>query len=659
MDESQNKDPRKESNLEEIQRKLYSKHYTPKHKRAKLRGKEYNIDNDWEPGNEPKQSQTQDFSSDYWGPNSNNDVKEKKSLGGFAIVLVAAMLFFIGSLGYAYYTFNEGTKRVSGEDVTINVIGPVSIGGGEPLSMDVIITNNNIVPLELVDLIVDYPAGTKDSEDLRTDLRRDRIPLGDIAPGEISRKTISAALFGEENSSQEIVVSVEYRLEGSNAIFEKERPFDIVLSASPVRLVVSGLREVSAGQEIEITTKLSSNSTKTLEDVVMTARYPFGFEYISANIEPSSENDIWVFDTLEPEEEKEVVITGVINGQNEEDRVFRFSTGIQSDETEGGDIGILWGSVLHETSIKKGFASLNLLLNNSSDPDQVVSSGESVLGVLTVSNNTSDSLRNVNLEIELVGNAVDKESVSVTNGFYNSLRNTLVWNSETDDRFEELLPRESYILNFRFDAIDFNQNGNLIADPTIQINSNLSSIRVSEDNVEENIDTEISTALKVLSEVGTEVYTMYDGGPFENYGPVPPRAENETSYTVVFEISNSTNNLENVKVETTLPSYVQWNNLVSPANANITYDTQSRRLVWNAGEIKAGVGYVTNPKTLYLNVIATPSLSQVGQQINLILDPKLTAYDTFTQTNITQELDVTGSRIFDRSLGDNHESVTQ
>lgn len=634
-------DPRKSNRIEDIQRKLYSKHYRPKHIRAKLRDKEYDLNKDW--GDE---NNTEEVKGEYWGPGGDKKAPVESKRNKYIPVFIIAMLFFFGSLGYALYVFNSSNQTVSARDVEVKVVGPVSIGAGEPLSLDVIVENNNNVALELVDLIIQYPVGTKNADDLVTDMTRFRTPLGDIPAGSVERKTVTAALFGPDNSSQNIDISVEYRLPGSNAIFEQDKSFDIVLTEAPIKIIVNGLREISSGQELELTATLTSNSVKPLRDVLVKVKYPFGFTYTESNILPQLDNSIWYFDSIDPEEEIQLVIKGNIEGQNEEDRVFRFTTGT-AKEDEPTNIEVVWNEVLHETTISKSFANLDISLNGSYDELIKLPNESKVTGNVRFGNNTNDTIRNSEITLSIEGNVIDESSVRVENGFYRSSDNTIVWNSEFNNEFRDLDPRESYSLRFSFELLPLTSQDQNILDPELKLTARASGVRVSEDDVEEEILADSFATIRVNSNILADVYTTYTEGPFTNTGPYPPKVDEETTYTLVFSLGNSTNNLENVRLEGTLPSYVKWNNLSS--ESNVTYDSVTRRLVWDVGNLKAGVGFLTSPLNMYTNVTLIPSISQVSTSPVLINDVRIVGYDTFTGDNVIFGVEGADTKIYNES----------
>jgi len=649
-------EPEKDSSLDEIKKKLYSTHFKPIHNRAKLSNKKYDLDNDWNPNNNNGEVEPEKPSQNYKLNTPDQRIGKPKSKI-FMFVIMFAMIFFVGAMGYAYYVFTANNSTVAGNDVEVGISGPVSIGGGESLALDVIIQNKNSVAMELVDLVISYPEGTKEAGDLLTDLKVKRISIGDIDPGSIVRENVVAALFGQENTTQNINVSIQYRLQGANAVFEKTKPFDIVLSASPVRLVVEGLREISSGQEMELRAILSSNSNKTLENIMVSARYPFGFTFSESNINPIGNNDTWLFTQLGPEEEKEIIIKGTIEGQNDEDRVFRFNTGIKSKDNN--ELGIVWGEILHETKIQKTFVDLNIAINNSNSEQIIIEGGGRVAGIMNFVNSTEDILRDLQIEIKLEGDIFEERSVSVEKGFYNSINNVITWNSETSDIFSELKPRDNYRMSFSFDLLDFVDGDNLIDNPELALQAVVQAIRTSDDNAETKINTNTFTTLKVITDVPVEIYTAYNDGPFTDTGTIAPKAEQQTTYTIGLEVSNSLNNLENVKLEGTLPSYVSWRDLYLPQAEFVSYDDATRRVVWDIGKINSRTGYITPPRRMFLNLALTPSISQIGRNPILINDLKITGYDTFADTNFVSDLKSPDITIHNRSISDRHNAVTE
>lgn len=652
-------DPDK-SRLDKLQRDLYSKQFEKTDSDFDLQEKEYNLKNDWQESKsgEPEVPEKKVLLDELPGPNQ--DPEKHETSPWFWTLLAGAFVFFLASVFYAGFIFFRDNQVSVGEDVSINIVGPVSVGAGEKLSLDVVIQNNNAVDLELVDLIIEYPEGAKSALDSVTDLKRVRENVGTIASGTAVRKTVSSVLFGEENSTQKINMFIEYRVGSATAIFEKQKEFEILLNASPVRLTIDGLEEISSGQEIELEVKLSSNSNEVLENVLIQASYPFGFIFKEADLPPNLQDNVWYFDRLEPDEEKTFKILGTIEGQNEEERFFRFNVGLSKEDSQF-DIGVVFNNASHSTTIKKSFVNLDLDIGNLTNPsgEVVITSGDLIQGVISFTNNTNDVIRNLNISLGISGPALNESSVSVESGFYDSVDNIIFWNTETSNLLTAIRPRDTLNFSFQFRTFDLADGVVSLINPEIRLGAKVTGIRVSDENVEEKIETSLASRVKVVSDIFPVTYTEYNNGPFANTGPIPPKAENETTYTVVLDVSNNSNDLENAIFEAYLPSYVSWNNQYDPSSQNVSYDSQSRKLVWRIGDIPAGTGYQSVSEKLFVSLTARPSLTQVGQEISLLRDLRFSALDSFAGINVVENPDNPTTFLNGQSIADGYQYVVE
>src|SRR5690606_36507934 len=94
----------------------------------------------------------------------------------------------------------------------------------------------------------------------------------------------------------------------------------------------------------------------------------------------------------------------------------------------------------------------------------------------------------------------------------------------------------------------------------------------------------ISTDAQFVTEV------LHYSSPITNTGPMPPQVGQETTYTIRWNISNSTNVLNNATVRTVLPTGIVWKDVVVPQSERslMQYNTVTREIVWNAGTIPVG-----------------------------------------------------------------------
>lgn len=615
--------PQGTSRINKLQRKLYSPNQTfDMRDRKQMHTKNYEIGNDWDDNEEEN---THDYIT--------HIPEHKSSL--FAKVFVVALIFFVAAMGYAYYIFNGGQKVAGGADVEVEVLGPVSVASSQPLTMDVVIQNNSTLKLETVDLIFDYPEGTRDHEDLSKSVTVVRRGIDDIEGQSAIKETQTASLFGEEGTKQIVEVTVEYRLEGSSAIYQKKANFDVVIQSSPIALKVETDKEITAGQEMEFDIEVTSNSSKVLHNVVLIGEYPFGFKATTAEPAPVSGSNAWYFETLNPNETKTIRLVGRVEAQDGEERVFKFSTGLAQAETEDR-LDVIFTTEVATIDIKRSFLSVDITFDKEAGDTFVKSGQRNISGEVVFNNNLDDPVQDVRIEVELVGDVIDKNSVDAISGFYNSADNKIIWTKSTNDLFEEIRARERSSTSFTFRTKDLGSGTSLFKNPEVSFNIKITGLRVNENEVEEEISSEVFKKVIFLSDVDFVASTLAVSGPFTNTGPLPPQAEKETTFNIVWEISNSSNDLKNAQITARVPEYVQWKNIVKPDGEDITFDSIKRTITWNIGDIEAGIGYTFKKRTLAFQVGLTPSLSQVGDSPILINDMVFTAMDSFTNTEIRE-----------------------
>lgn len=119
-------------------------------------------------------------------------------------------------------------------------------------------------------------------------------------------------------------------------------------------------------------------------------------------------------------------------------------------------------------------------------------------------------------------------------------------------------------------------------------------------------------------------------GSIENSGPIPPRADRPTTYTAVWSISNSFNQVSNVEVRAVLPAYVKWSGLYNPAGESISFNSVTNEVVWNAGTILPNTGLGSAKKEVYFQIEFLPSVSQVGETPMLVGQARLSGIDKIT-----------------------------
>lgn len=343
---------------------------------------------------------------------------EDTGMSFFTKFFIGSLIFFVLALGLSLIFLFKGANIVSADNIDISVSGPLSTGAGDEFPFDIQVYNKNNIKLEAVDLNVEFPAGTVNPDDTTSEYKRYHEVLPDIEPGAYAQKTIRTILYGEENSKKTIMIKVEYRIKGSNALYYKEKPYEVIINAAPVSMSITSFKEIQSDQEFEVTVQVSSNSQQVLKNMMLRAFYPFGFTFTSADVKPLTDNATWRLGDLKPKEKKTIKFRGRIEGQDDEERVFRFSTGLQSAKSDKV-IGTEFVASTQAVRIKKPFLTTKLTLNGSEgNGDYVAQYDQPVTAEIEWFNNLPTSVTDAEITIKFSGVVFDKDSVDPEEGLF-------------------------------------------------------------------------------------------------------------------------------------------------------------------------------------------------------------------------------------------------
>ena len=116
---------------------------------------------------------------------------------------------------------------------------------------------------------------------------------------------------------------------------------------------------------------------------------------------------------------------------------------------------------------------------------------------------------------------------------------------------------------------------------------------------------------------------------------MPPRANQESTYSVIWSLTNSTNDVSQAVLKARLPSYVKWLGNVSPSSEKVSFDSSRGEIVWQIGEAGRGLGSVLPAREVAFQIGFAASLSQVGSSPTLVFDTSLSGLDDFTGQALT------------------------
>lgn len=564
----------------------------------------------------------------------------KKRTGGIRALkylIVASLVAVISSGGYLLYQIFDPFSKPSDKNILITFDVPVGITPGVPADILVRVNNQNRVAIEYANMTLSYPEGTKNSTDPSRDLRDEKKVLGQIPAGQSAEFHTRVIFLGEENTDKELRSSLEYRFANINSVFSKETVRQVHLLASPINLTVDTLKQVNSGQELEITINAASNTVIPLNDVLVTIEYPLGFTPSDASPKPTFGNNVWRIGTMDPAGKFTVKIRGVLSGEDTQEKVFHTTVGAASDQTERG-IRTVYSKVLSSIEIQRPFIGITLLLGEKLADQAVSHFGEHITGTVLWQNNLSTRIVDVQIDVHLSGAALDRSSIASNAGYYRSSDDTIIWDERGVKELADVEAGARGGVEFAFAPLPSVSGTQLLTNPTITAKVTVRGKRISESGVPEEIKTVMTQSVKISSETQFKPWIVHYTGPFANTGPVPPRVEQETSYTVWWSIRNTSNAISDTEVRATLPPYVRYSGTVSPTNADVTYDANSNEVIWKPGDIPVGAGNGNiAPREVAFQIIFTPSLSHVQTVPALIKNIRFTGVDSFTGEAVVKE----------------------
>lgn len=549
----------------------------------------------------------------------------------YKILFLSTGVFFLIALLVGGFTMFGGKNFVSVDNVDILIAGPVSVAGGERLSLNASVVNKNTARIELVDLVVEYPSGTKDPVNQATDLVRERESLGDVYPGQTVQRSFDAIMFGEEGATREIKFTVEYRTAGSNAIFFKEKTYTLKLSSSPILVTVDAPQKILNGQTVSMDVTVSSNTGVLVRDLLLVLDYPFGFTVSSSNPGATYSNNIWRIGDLAPGAKRTVRVQGVFQGQDGEERTIHAHVGIQSQKNER-EIATNVISREHVIELERPALGLDIALGGERG-DIVVEPGRTVRVDVIWTNNGSTRITNARIEAKLSGNALDRNSVSSSDGYYDSRNNAIVWEAGRFRGLDSIAPGETGRASFTFSTVRAG-SGQQLSNPVVNVQVSASGDRVDVSGVSQEVTTAVSRAAKLVSNLSITSRAVRSVGTISNTGPIPPIAEQPTTYTVIWTVTNTSNSISDARVTAVLPAYAGFTEIISPQGASVTYEPTGGRVTWRAGDIPANADIGTGAKQVMFQVVVTPNLSHIGMAPDIMGPTTIEGTDSFTGATV-------------------------
>lgn len=543
----------------------------------------------------------------------------------FKKIFIGSCVFAVISAGLFMFSLFTGRARLSGENVQLTVTSTTFADSGEEVNATVTVTNQNPTAMEFTKLVFKYPLGNTRDPNALKEITRD---LGTIGAGETRNEVFPLQLFGEQGNEKDLSAMVEFRLSGSNAIFEKTGGAKLTLRSSIATLLVNASGSTLSGQELPIKLTVSGNASNVVKDTLVLAEYPDGCDFVSSDPAPTLDKNVWYLGDLPISSQKEINLIAQCNGVTNSEKNIRFTVGAQ-DKANERKIASVYTSATHLVKLTLPFIATDFSVEGAPEGQKVSFPQNQLSAVILEWKNTLDvAVSDAQITLKISGDAFDPTRLQSGNAYSDSATDTLVWTSNEAPELKFIEPGATG--TFRF---NLTPRAGLDKTSDIQFATSASGI-ISGGTAKTLVDSStiripVSTDLQLIAK------TLYHSGPLKNTGPMPMQVGKKTTFTLVWQLSNTTNPVSDVVVKTILPTGVNWENAVAPSTDRslISYNTVTREIVWNAGSV--GVGQ--NAKSISFTVSITPVANQLGSVPPLTRDMYLTGVDSVIQAPIYEK----------------------
>ncbi len=549
-----------------------------------------------------------------------------RSLLWWSLGIIGVLLVVVG--GLIYYLFSRNEVKIS-RAVNLKIEYPSDVGSGETTTWKVLYENTSAVPLESAELTFDFPARTLSPLDIGTPQAnyRGKISIGNIAPGGKGEKEFSGVLFGEIGSKLSGKTTLEYRPQNSSARFETGATYEVNVVRSQLQVVVESPDELQGNIESSITIRVTSNSNIAYDNLMLGVDIPSGFTMSKSKPAAIEEKNVWSIGNLQPNEEREIVLTGKFQEDLVDPQTFRVRVGLRERFSDA------W-TVFSETTKTLSVSEPFLFVQNrlESIEGSTVMPGDTMNVTVYYRNNLSTTVTNATVETVLDGAALDVARFQSVDGTLSG--NTVRWISSRTSQLAAIEPGEEGRVSF---SVPIKKtvavNSTLDRDIVVAFRSKIYSNQTIPGSTAP-LEHSSTLTLKVATTVTFQQVGKYYDTAISNSGPLPPQVGKETTYTIVWQLLTQSSDVRNIVVEASLPTYVKWKGVVSPEGEDVRYDPASGRITWNVALLQAGTGVLRPPKTALFKVGVTPSIVHINQSPEIISAATLSGKDSFTGLDV-------------------------
>lgn len=549
--------------------------------------------------------------------------KKEKLPKTVTIIVVIAILVAAGAIFWGRHSFSKAKVEL---DIEISE----EIASGEEIIISVHYRNKNRVNLNDAYLIIDYPSGTFSLEG--KELFQEQRTLRTIPRKSEGKEDFKIRFVGEQEDIKNLRAKLNYQPQNINSRFENTASLRADINSVLIKINIEGSEKAISGQEVSYLVEYENKTDKDLSNLRIELTYSDDFEFEDAEPRPIDEtNNIWHVDLLRSGEKREINFRGTLTGNEGENKVLEVTIGRMQN-----NVFLRYSKSEYSTQISPS-PLLLLLETKEAKEDCKIDPGERLHYKISFKNNTDVALEELILKAYFQDDVFNFKNIALGDvGSFDSREKVITWGGGEIPALKLLEPNQSGEVNFSivlknpmpvFSYHDKNFRARVLAE--IQTLTVPAKFALDELRFENKFICKINSQLGLKS----KVYYYDPESSINNTGPIPPKVDQLTTYTVHWQITNTSNDLESVKVRTILPQGTIWSDyyINKVEDSQFYYNERTKEILWEIEKIPAGTGVVLPIYELIFKIGLRPSINQVDQRPTLINESSVEGKDLFTE----------------------------
>ncbi|MEK7565319.1 MAG: hypothetical protein AAB394_00360 [Patescibacteria group bacterium] len=367
-------------------------------------------------------------------------------------IFLGAGFFFLIAVTVAVYVFFRGFYAFRKDRVEIKLSAPAEVSAGETVVWKLRLVNKNETELKDGVLTFQFPdfsqpvIETAEADQFKQSVLKQTISIPELKPSGLYEREFKAVVFGGDNFERKAQAVFNFKPSAGTIVFQSIATAVTKISSFPINLNIESSAETISGENVEVKFKLKNEGEVAFTNLRLRLESPAGFRLTESSEKLAEFNNVWRLDSILPQEEKVLVIKGLVTGIEGEGKVFRVFV-------EGSE-GTSWKTYKESSgTVKLVMVPLALFVGTNLDGITSARAGETITYKISYQNNLDIPLANLTLKIKFEGDGFNLTSVQPSIGL-DSASKTIILNRDNSADLFGIEPQEKKEITLKIKVKD-------------------------------------------------------------------------------------------------------------------------------------------------------------------------------------------------------------